>query len=215
MTFKPFTRNYADHSSYEGFVFEFFCDLCGDGFKTTFVQSKTYKKGALLRGLQSVVGSVGGTAGWAAGSGAGAMAGKFDGMSPAWHKEHEAAFEKAQNEAKGYFKRCPRCKRYVCESDWNEQEGLCVDDAPREAVEVAAAKADKMVSDIREKAGKTTVFAGEIKTKQTICPECGKPAGTGKFCSNCGAPLDVLKCPKCGAESPIGTKFCGECGTKF
>jgi len=49
----------------------------------------------------------------------------------------------------------------------------------------------------------------------TICPACGKPAGNGKFCINCGAPLGMIKCPKCGAENPPGTSFCGNCGTKL
>ncbi|PIP14270.1 MAG: hypothetical protein COX48_01760 [bacterium (Candidatus Stahlbacteria) CG23_combo_of_CG06-09_8_20_14_all_34_7] len=24
-----------------------------------------------------------------------------------------------------------------------------------------------------------------------------------------------MKCPKCGAQNSIGTKFCGQCGTKL
>jgi acetyl-CoA carboxylase beta subunit len=136
-------------------------------------------------------------------------------MSPDWHKEHEKAFEVAQNEAKGHFQRCPRCKKYVCENDWNEQEGLCVEEAPRESTEVAASRAEKMVADIKAKASKTEVFTGDIESKQTLCPLCGKPTGTGKFCNNCGAPLGLTKCPKCGAQSQAGTRFCGECGAKF
>ena len=36
-----FTRNYNDLSTDAGFQFEFFCDCCGNGFKSTFVESKT------------------------------------------------------------------------------------------------------------------------------------------------------------------------------
>jgi membrane protease subunit (stomatin/prohibitin family) len=103
----------------------------------------------------------------------------------------------------------------VCENDWNEQEGLCIDDAPRESTEVAAARAGKMVADIKQKAETTQVYTGEITQRQTICPVCGKPAGSGKFCNNCGAPLELKVCPKCGAKNPAGTSFCGECGTKL
>ena len=39
-----FTRNHTDHSTESGFQFEFFCDCCGDGFKSTFVSSSTYGK---------------------------------------------------------------------------------------------------------------------------------------------------------------------------
>jgi len=55
----------------------------------------------------------------------------------------------------------------------------------------------------------------EIEAKQALCPQCGKPAGEGKFCGNCGASLALIKCPKCGAGSPAGTRFCGECGTRL
>ena len=65
-----------------------------------------------------------------------------------------------------------------------------------------------------------TVWQGKIESKTTICPNCGKPAGTGKFCNNCGenlsaAPAAAGKCPSCGMENPPGTKFCGGCGNKL
>lgn len=215
-----FTDNFVDNSTEAGFQFTFFCDLCREGYKTKFIESQTYKKAGLLRGLgqaisfgASLLGKTG--TGWTIERGADILSERYRGMSPEWHKEHEAAFELAQNEAKQHFHRCPKCKKWVCENDWNEQEGLCVDDAPRVSVEVVAAKAKKAAQDIQEKAASTQIFTGEIESKQTICPQCGKPAGEGKFCSNCGAPLSLVKCPKCGAQSSAGARFCGECGTKL
>lgn len=216
---QPFTRNFTDHSTEAGFQFTFNCDICGDGYKTKFIESKTHKKAGFLRGLgkaAAVGGSfLGSSVGYNISHGADAFSERFHGMSPEWHKEHEAAFATAQNEAQGHFQRCPRCRKYICENDWNEQEGLCVEDAPRESVEVAAAKAEKMVKDIKEKAGSTEVFTGKIESRQTICPQCGKPSGQGKFCNNCGASLSLVKCLKCGAQSPAGTSFCGECGSRL
>jgi hypothetical protein len=216
---QPFTRNYKDHSTEAGFQFTFDCDICGDGYKTKFVESKTHKKAGFLRGLGKAasVGSslLGSSAGYHIGYGVDSFSDKYRGMSPEWHKEHEVAFEQAQNEGRGHFQRCPKCRKYVCENDWNEQEGLCVEDAPRQNVEVAAAKADKMVRDIKEKAANTQVFTGNIESKQTMCPQCGKPSGQGKFCNNCGASLSLAKCPKCGSQSPAGTSFCGECGSRI
>lgn len=220
MTMQSFTRNYEDNSTEVGFQFTFYCDLCSDGFKTRFIESESYKKGGFLRGLGRAV-SIGadivgqGGLGGHFESGTNILSERFQGMSPEWQKEHEQAFKVAQNEAKEHFHRCPKCRKYACENDWNEQDNLCVECAPRENIEVAAARAGKMVEDIRKQAEETQVFTGEIERRQTVCPQCGKPSGEGKFCNNCGATLSLAKCPKCGAKNVAGTKFCGECGTKI
>ena len=211
MPLQPFTRNYQDNSTEAGFQFTFNCDICNDGYKTNFVASKTYKKKGVWSGIGQVasIGSQisGRSEGNYAQQGAGAMSNRFQGMTPEWQKEHEQAFDLAQNEAKGHFHRCPRCHKYVCENDWNEQEGLCTDDAPRESSEVAAARAQKMVTDIKQKADATPVYTGEVTQRQTICPVCGKPAGSGKFCNNCGAPLRIASMPQMRRQKPCGYKL--------
>jgi hypothetical protein len=220
MALKPFTDNYADNSTEAGFQFTFFCDHCQEGYKSEFIESKTYKKGKLFGGLGRAI-SLGANLlgnsnlGHTFERGSDLLGERFHGMSPEWQKEHEGAMERAMNESKGHFQRCPKCTRWVCENDWNEQEGLCVQDAPRQNVEVAAARAEKMVQDIRDKAAGTQVFSGEIESKQTLCPKCGKPAGEGKFCNNCGASLQLNECPQCGAKNNAASRFCGECGGKI
>ncbi|HKT22517.1 MAG TPA: hypothetical protein VJR06_07920, partial [Nitrososphaerales archaeon] len=131
MVLKAFTKNYADNSTESGFQFTFFCDVCQDGYKSQFVPSKTYKKGGLFRGLgqvasmgASITGHYG--TGYAVGTGSNVLSERFQGMTPEWHKEHDEAFDRMQNEATGHFHRCPRCHQWVCENDWNEQGGLCV-----------------------------------------------------------------------------------------
>ncbi len=222
MALQPFTSNFEDNSTEAGFQFTFYCDLCREGYKTRFIEAKSYKKGRFFRGLGQLAQAAGSMAGGKLGNlgygmerGSDVISERFQGMSPEWHKEHEPAFELAQNEAKGHFKRCPRCKKYVCDNDWNEEAGLCVEEAPRESTEVAAARAEKMVEDIKAKASSTQVFTGTIEQRQTLCPKCNKPAGEGKFCNNCGAPLSIMKCPQCGAGNAAGTRFCGECGNKL
>jgi len=215
-----FTSNYADNSTEAGFQFTFFCDTCREGYKTRFTESSTYRKKKFFKGLGDMIGVVAQLAGKSGlGSslerGTDAISEKFNGMSPDWRKEHETAFELAQNEAKGHFKRCPKCNKWHCETCWNEQAGLCVADAPRENVEVAAARAQKMVKDIGAAAEATPVFTGKVESRQTICPKCSKPCGEGKFCANCGAPLGMPKCPKCGAQNQAGANFCAECGGKL
>lgn len=53
-----------------------------------------------------------------------------------------------------------------------------------------------------------------INEDEIICPVCKKTTKKGKFCSECGSPL-TIKCPKCGEEYLVGTKFCNNCGTKL
>ena len=69
-----------------------------------------------------------------------------------------------------------------------------------------------MQRNIDEAAETATVWKGKLEKQTTVCPECGKPAGNGKFCNNCGASLEKKKCPSCGAELAQGKKFCGVCG---
>ena len=54
-----FTRNYNDLSTDAGFQFEFYCDCCGNGVKSSFVESKTYgkrQKSERMGGLASTIG---------------------------------------------------------------------------------------------------------------------------------------------------------------
>jgi hypothetical protein len=220
LTLRSFTDNFEDNSTEAGFQFTFFCEKCREGYKTKFIESKTYKKAGLFRGIGDAFSTVSsilgqGSLGSNVERGSDILSRRYQGMTPDWHKEHDATFELAQNEAKEHFHRCPKCTKWFCENDWNEQEGLCIDCAPRVNVEVAAARAKKMADDIRDKASTTQVFSGNIESKQTLCPACGKPAGEGKFCNNCGTTLGLLKCSKCGANSQVGTRFCGGCGTRF
>ncbi len=219
---KSFTRNHQDDSTEAGFQFTFYCDICGDGYKSSFIQSETYKKGRGIRGIASGASVVGnllggglGRLGWAASSGANSLAGQFENRSPEWMKEHEKAFEMAQNEAQRHFHRCESCHKWVCDSDFNEDEGLCVQCAPRQEIYVAKARAEAMRRNIDAKVETATVWQGELESKVTVCPVCGKPAGNGKFCNNCGAKMEMVECPKCGTKNAPGVRFCGNCGANL
>ncbi|HHV64609.1 MAG TPA: zinc ribbon domain-containing protein [Peptococcaceae bacterium] len=218
MALQPFTDNYEDNSTEAGFQFTFYCDICREGYKTKFIESSTYKKGRFLRGISGAFGAASsmlGGLGRGLERGADILSERFHGMSPDWQREHDQAFELAQNEAKGHFHRCPRCRKWVCENDWNEQDGLCVECAPRQNVEIAAARAKRITEEIEEAASQSKLFTGKIESKQTICPRCGKPSGEGKFCNNCGASLKLNVCPRCGAENSAQSRFCGECGNRL
>lgn len=217
-----FTRNYEDNSTEAGFQFTFYCDICNDGYKSNFVESENYKKSRGLRGIGQGVWAVsnllGGrlsNMGWAVERGSDVLAERFNGMSPEWQKEHEQAFIRAQNEVQHHFYRCHGCHRWVCASCFNEDEGMCTECTPRQNTAVTKAKSQAMQRNLDEAAQTQTVWSGKLESKVIACPACGKPAGSGKFCQNCGASLEVKKCPKCGAAIAEGTHFCGECGAKI
>ncbi len=217
-----FTRNYEDNSTEAGFQFTFYCDICQDGYRSSFIESETYKKQKGLRGLAAGASMVGGLFGGIAGRigygmshGGDILSERFEDRSPEWQKEHERAFEMAKNEAQQHFHRCHSCHKWVCDADYNEDEGLCVECAPRQEIYVAKKRADAMRRNIDEKADTAVVWNGEIESKTTVCPVCGKPTGTGKFCNSCGASLARRECPNCGALMAQNVKFCPECGASM
>ncbi|MCQ2512704.1 MAG: zinc ribbon domain-containing protein [Lachnospiraceae bacterium] len=217
----PFTRNYTDHCTDAGFQFEFHCDCCGNGFKSSFIRSTTYGKRksgeTLSRGLGSIGGMFGGKLSGITNTlenGANLFRDKLDTYGPEWREEQERAFDAAQEEIKPYFTKCPSCNKWVCADCWNEEEGLCIECAPREASYVAKARNQAMRRNIDELAETATVWTGKLETRTTLCPHCGKPSGSGKFCNSCGKPLNQNICKNCGAPLAPGLKFCGECGAK-
>jgi len=215
-----FTRNHNDLSTDAGFQFEFFCDCCGNGFKSTFHSSSTYGQrqtseriGRMASTLGGLLGGKASNLGWAVERGSDVLGNRFNNQSPDWRREYEAAFDAAQAEVRPHFTKCPGCNDWVCGECWNEDENLCIDCAPREASYVAQARNRAMRRNIDESADAATVWQGKIEARTTVCPQCGKPVGNGKFCGSCGAPLGLQRCQNCGAEVALGLKFCGECGS--
>ncbi len=47
-----------------------------------------------------------------------------------------------------------------------------------------------------------------------VCPQCNNTVPKGKFCPECGYKF-ITTCPKCNSDTPIGAKFCLECGEKL
>ena len=213
-----FTRNFKDESVESGFAFTFYCDKCKDGFKSSFIESDIFKRNRGIRNLGQGAAIIGSFTGNNRLARTGNMARFGNNMnrnakrSPEWEKERQNAFVKAQNEAQQHFNRCPNCNKYVCGHCLNEDAGLCTGCAPRQEVYVARAHANAMKRDI-DAAGKTTsAWQGSIESKTTICGSCGKPAGIGKFCNNCGASMELRTCPKCSAKNAQTVRFCNSCG---
>jgi hypothetical protein len=126
------------------------------------------------------------------------------------------ALAKAVEEMEPYFRRCHRCGNWFClELCWNEEAGMCVNDAPKVEQEVAQAQ----LGQLRQKVEEVDFTQGiDVERKQVaLCPHCGaETEPSAKFCGSCGQALIVsVVCGKCGTESPAGTKFCPECSNQL
>ncbi len=208
-----FSNNYNDLSTDEGFQFEFMCDRCGTGFRTTF---QPFALGKITGALDTANSLFGGIFGHAATLGERAR-------SANWEKAHDQAYLNAAEEVRGDFVQCPRCSAWVCrQSCWNTAKGLCKDCSPDLGVEMAAAQSERTVEEIWAHSKMAEEDREMLKEKnwregaRATCPNCGKPLrALVKFCPECGFKIQQERfCAECGAKIPAEAKFCPECGTK-
>lgn len=215
MSIQSFTRNYRDHSNDQGFQFEFFCDKCGSGYRSSFQTNALGFAASMIKAAGSLLG---GTA-WRAGWGADHVKDAFRGS--AW----DSAFQQAIEECKPKFHQCTRCGQWVCpEVCWNQARGLCEACAPNLGEQAAAIQAQVAVEQAWEKARGADQMRGVDVTSEAIAagPTCSKcqatlTAGT-KFCAQCGTAVGAaaarspLFCSQCGGQLTGGSKFCPQCG---
>ncbi len=206
----PFTDNYQDHSTSNGFSFEFFCERCGNGYKSAFVANKLSMATKGLRTLGGLLGGRVGNAGWASG--------ELQDMTESQAKDK--ALQAAVQEIAPLFNQCHRCGQWVCkEICWNTEFNMCVNDAPKLEGEIATAQSDARLQQVRQQTQSVNWTKGlDLETSQKAqCPHCGAEVSpSSKFCGECGQAISAnLTCGKCGTESEAGTKFCPECGNKL
>jgi hypothetical protein len=201
--FTPFTSNYQDLSNNQGYQFEFRCDVCGSGYRSEWQKNLLGTGASILGGASNIIGGL-----WGARSVADSAQEITD------RGARDKALEKACNEIMPLFHRCVRCNNWVDETCFNAPRGLCVNCAPNLQAEMEAERSSVEINQMREAMQTQAVFSGDLSTKQTECPNCGRPVGSEKFCGNCGTPLGQAKCSKCGADLAPGTRFCGNCGNK-
>jgi ribosomal protein L32 len=202
--FTPFSENYSDLSDANGYQFEFRCDICRSGYRSEFVRSKLGTAGNILEGASGLLGGIFGSASRVA----------DQAKEITDRGARDEALKKASNEIMPLFQRCPRCNKWVDETCWNDQRGLCVGCAPKLATEMEAERTSVELQQMRQAMQSQTVFSGDTSARMTVCPNCGRPVGSEKFCANCGTALGTPHCPQCGAELAAGARFCGNCGSK-
>jgi hypothetical protein len=180
MTTQAFTRNYTDHSNPHGNQFEFFCDKCGNGFRSSFDTSKTGIATSILDAAGALFGGEVQRAAW----GADRMSDTFRG--PAW----DAAFKRAMDECMPRFRQCRVCGRWVCpEVCWNETASLCKECAPDLAERTPAINAQVAVEQAWQQA-RSVDRPGGTEAQQSFCVQCGGRLAAGsRFCPHCGHPV--------------------------
>jgi hypothetical protein len=214
MAAQAFTRNYRDHSNDTGYQFEFQCDKCGNGYRSSFQASALGVGSKIAKGLGSLFG---GSKLWGAGVAADHIKDGLRGSG--W----DDAFKKAIEEIKPKFHQCTRCGNWVCpDVCWNESRGLCEACAPDLAEEAAHHQAQIASQQVADKMRKVDLVEDvDVKAQMTSsCPHCkGRLAPGAKFCAGCGKPVvagaGAAKkfCSGCGAQLAGGAKFCSGCGT--
>src|ERR1700744_1857940 len=103
MSLIEFTSNVTDHSTDQGFQFEFHCDKCNGGRMTHFAASKIGMAGGFFRAAASLLGS--------STLNRVAQAGDLAKDSLRGSARDEA-FAAAVAEAKPFFHKCPRCGKW-------------------------------------------------------------------------------------------------------
>jgi len=208
MALIQFTRNHSDHSTDKGYQFEFFCDRCGNGFKTEFKPSMAGFATGALRAASDVFGGIFGRA----------SSGSYEIERVVQGPGHDKAFREAVEETKPNFRQFPKCAHWVCQTMcWNEKRGL-YDCAPNVETELSAAQAQSTIEQIKGKVRSQDLTKDIDLTSEAValCPGCGARTQGAKFCPECGKPLRPKnECPRCGTKTESGTKFCPECGAKM
>jgi hypothetical protein len=206
-TLVPFTDNFSDLSNTEGYQFEFFCERCGNGYRSPFQADMMERGRGLLRSAGSLFG--------------GALSNLTTAADSALDRgTNSAAKDKALAEAVEsvlpHFHQCRACGNWVCDAVcWNSEIGQCATCSPFVVDELSRAQAAAQVEQIRAKVQETdwTADLDTTTRAKVACPSCSASVG-GKFCPECGARLSAtVDCAQCGNQVPSGSKFCSECGT--
>lgn len=221
----PFTSNYSDVSTYEGYQFEFHCQRCGNGYRSAFRHSVTGFGGRL------------------AALGGGILGGEVGarvqevGLMAQWDRSgtrgstNDKRLLEASEDVAGHFVQCRGCVEWVCRDVcWDDRAGRCQRCVPPPPPAPAPAYGPPQgwgppppgYGSPTGGYGAPPPGYGPPRVSlqhpgrrpsgpAVCCTGCGAMA-SGRFCAHCGSPLAPPACTGCGAPSQ-GTPFCPQCGT--
>jgi len=211
-----FSQNHRDLSQQygddAGFDFEFYCERCGDTWRSGYERYGMGRATGWLRRAGNMAGGVASSVGWDVANAAEGLA------ASGWHKARDAAFQRAIGKAAEHFHRCARCHNHTCDKCWSSDRGLCLNCAPDLQSEVEEARAQGKVAAARERAyavgGEQAQDLDVTTEHKLVCPQCSAQTHGAKFCPECGTKLSGPQpCRSCEKPVPESAKFCPECGT--
>lgn len=203
-----FTDNIRDLSNERGYQFEFVCERCGNGYRSSYTEDIGARGRGLLRSAGSLLG------GKVADLSHAAEAFQWDRGTNS--KAKDKAMTTAMESVRQEFSQCRGCGNWVClPVCWNTDIGQCLVCSPSVVEEISRAQAAAQVEQIQEKA-RTIDWTADLdiaNRARVTCPSCSASIDGGKFCPECGEKLvKQVFCTECGTQMPDGAKFCGECG---
>jgi hypothetical protein len=205
-----FTGNVSDLGNENGFQWEFRCNRCGNGFQSPFEQNLAARGRGALRAAGRWFG--------------GALETFSDGVESfnqfTWGAEQSAtkdrAFARAVERVRPNFRQCRGCGHWVCGSFcWNDAVGQCQECSPLIAEEISRAQGDAQRLQFRARAMEQDWSDDRdfALRPQLRCGTCGASTSGGRFCQQCGQPVQVIvRCQGCGVAAAAGAIYCAGCG---
>ena len=206
MATQEFTRNFTDHSNDLGFQFEFHCDKCGNGVRSSFVTNKAGVAAGLMGAASSLFGGF-------LGSAANASRQMKDMLrGPAW----DEAFAKAAAECRPRFKQCNRCGAWVCPgsaSTTSAASARAVRPTSRRKPPPRRPRPPCHRSTRRSRRSIRPAASTPTPAAPPPVPTAARPPAPESSARSAGQSLaSDAPCAKCGAMVAAMAKFCPECG---
>jgi hypothetical protein len=177
----PFTSNYTDVSTYDGYQFEFYCRRCGNGHRSAFRPAVTSFGGRIAELGGSLLGGELGSRIQQVG-----MFAQY-GRSSTRGVTNDQRLREAAEDVAEQFHQCRGCTEWVCRQVcWNEPTGLCHQCAAQRLSAASAGVGCPNCGAVGS--GRFCGDCGTPLARSVACRSCGADTQGARFCGQCGTP---------------------------